>query len=146
MPVSLPVHHIALPSHAWHTLIIALLLRRRGCHILSIIPSLSPHILQPVSDKKWNSGYPSDPATKAWLDENFVDEVFGYPDVVRFSWAPIRDRLEKGRVKVVWQEDEEEDESSKFTQSTIQFGGQAAEKPRLGGYRVHKGVKRACLS
>jgi len=40
--------------------------------------------------KNWGSGYPSDPTTKQWLQENF-NQVFGYPSIVRFSWRPIED-------------------------------------------------------
>ena len=39
------------------------------------------------------SGYPSDPKCKAWMDSALQDAVFGFPDVVRFSWAPIKARL-----------------------------------------------------
>ena len=31
------------------------------------------------------TGYPGDPATQAWLSSN-MDPVFGFPDLVRFSW------------------------------------------------------------
>ncbi len=40
----------------------------------------------PLADMNWGSGYPSDPQTKAWLKRN-TDPVFGFPDVVRFSWS-----------------------------------------------------------
>lgn len=32
------------------------------------------------------SGYPSDPTTVEWMRVN-MDEVFGYPNLIRFSWA-----------------------------------------------------------
>ena len=32
------------------------------------------------------SGYPSDPKTKEWLQLN-RDPVFGYPNLIRFSWG-----------------------------------------------------------
>jgi len=47
------------------------------------------------------SGYPSDPATKAWVGA-FFDALFGWPSIVRFSWAPAKDALEKRGVKCVW--------------------------------------------
>lgn len=53
-----------------------------------------------VSDAK-GSGYPGDPATKRWLREN-LDPVFGFPDVVRFSWGTARVLLEKEAVDVEW--------------------------------------------
>ena len=33
----------------------------------------------------YGCGYPSDPITKKWLNNNF-DPVFGFPNLVRFSW------------------------------------------------------------
>jgi ribonuclease H2 subunit A len=32
------------------------------------------------------SGYPGDPKTIEWLQKNW-DVVFGYPNIVRFSWS-----------------------------------------------------------
>lgn len=45
---------------------------------------VEPLILSSVT----GSGYPSDPATKKWLQDVF-DPVFGYPSNVRFSWSTI---------------------------------------------------------
>lgn len=41
----------------------------------------------------FGSGYPSDPKCKQWLDDTLQDPVFGYTDLVRFSWAPVKTRL-----------------------------------------------------
>lgn len=41
----------------------------------------------------FGSGYPSDPTCQAWLQQN-KDPVFGYCDLVRFSWAPIKKVLQ----------------------------------------------------
>ncbi|PLW07762.1 hypothetical protein PCANC_08117 [Puccinia coronata f. sp. avenae] len=38
------------------------------------------------------SGYPSDPNTVKWLDENF-NSIFGYGQLVRFSWGTIKTLL-----------------------------------------------------
>ena len=39
------------------------------------------------------SGYPSDVNTKTWLRENY-DPVFGYPNLVRFSWSTVRNDMD----------------------------------------------------
>lgn len=61
--------------------------------------------IEEVCRKDFGSGYPSDPKCKAWLKETLQDKVFGYPDFVRFSWAPIKARLsgedEDATIKVV---------------------------------------------
>ena len=53
------------------------------------------------------SGYPGDPLTKAWLRRT-LDPVFGWPSVLRFSWATAKDLLDKGEaaVRVEWEEEE----------------------------------------
>ena len=51
------------------------------------------------------SGYPGDPKTKEWLQKN-KDEVFGYPNVVRFSWNTSVNALQ-GVLKVVPYEQEQ---------------------------------------
>ena len=47
-----------------------------------------------VSDtnREFGSGYPSDPKCKAWMGQ-LQDPLFGYCDLVRFSWAPVKDKL-----------------------------------------------------
>ena len=49
--------------------------------------------------KVFGSGYPGDPATKAWL-ASAIDPVFGFPSIARFSWAPCRKLLEAKAVQV----------------------------------------------
>jgi ribonuclease H2 subunit A len=51
--------------------------------------------------KDLGSGYPSDPNTKAWIQKN-LDKTFGFPNVARFSWAPIRNAIEENGHKVLW--------------------------------------------
>lgn len=47
------------------------------------------------------SGYPGDAATVAWLRSN-VDPIFGFPNVVRFSWSSCAELLREKCVPVVW--------------------------------------------
>ena len=43
----------------------------------------------------------ADPKTVAWLENNF-DPVFGFPNVARFSWQPVKTALMKKGAKVKW--------------------------------------------
>ncbi|KAL0481651.1 ribonuclease H2 subunit A [Acrasis kona] len=75
---------------------------------------------------KMGSGHPSDPQTKKWLEAN-ADKVFGYPsDAVRFSWATIKNALEKAKcAQVEWSDDEDQDQKQfkpkKATQPQCKF-------------------------
>mmetsp|Transcript_5155 Transcript_5155/g.7137 ORF Transcript_5155/g.7137 Transcript_5155/m.7137 type:complete len:301 (-) Transcript_5155:17-919(-) len=52
------------------------------------------------------SGYPSDHVTVEWLQAH-VDSVFGFPNLVRFSWGGAgREVLEEKAAKVEWDEEE----------------------------------------
>ncbi|KAI0635924.1 ribonuclease H2 subunit A [Trametes polyzona] len=57
---------------------------------------------------KWveeiGSGYPSDPKTQAWI-KNSLEPTFGYPSLVRFSWATIKVVLDKDAHPVEWMDD-----------------------------------------
>lgn len=60
-------------------------------------------------------GYPGDETTKAWLRSN-LDPVFGFSDMVRFSWSTSKRLLEDCAVSVDW-----EVGHSSFPSSTPQF-------------------------
>lgn len=106
----------------------------------------------------WGSGYPSDPKTVSWLAAN-TDPVFGFGNVVRFSWAPVKNLLrDSGAVADVgWSDDEEEDAgaaanaaAAKGTAKLSAFfskappagaaasAGRANKKQRLGPFRARK--------
>lgn len=60
----------------------------------------------------FGSGYPSDPKCKRWM-ENLHDPVFGYSDIMRFSWAPSKNQLEtnENAVKIVFRADLDDDDA-----------------------------------
>lgn len=69
------------------------------------------------SDYNWGCGYPSDKNAQRWLREN-LDPLFGWPDVVRFSWGPALEVLQKdprkhGAVTVVWGDEDDESGETK---------------------------------
>lgn len=72
------------------------------------------------------SGYPADPTTKAFLQDN-IDKVFGYPCLVRFSWGTIKKILEEDKkaAECVWEEAEEggsdDDEAVNATPAITEF-------------------------
>lgn len=91
---------------------------------------------KPDPSTNWGSGYPSDPKTAVWLKQN-VDPVFGWHDIVRFSWQTSKDCLaNNGGVSVVWEDDlpvkgnygdvssmfREESELHKMRVSTLWYG------------------------
>ena len=79
--------------------------------------SESTYNTQQDKDKPVGSGYPSDPITKAWMDANLSCPIFGYPDLVRFSWNPTKKALDPSKntsngnvVQVTFAADLDEDE------------------------------------
>uniref|UniRef100_A0A131XYJ0 Ribonuclease n=1 Tax=Ixodes ricinus TaxID=34613 RepID=A0A131XYJ0_IXORI len=56
--------------------------------------------------EEYGSGYPNDPATKKFLAAH-VDNVFGFPSLVRFSWSTAEKLLEDNAATVSWDEDAE---------------------------------------
>ena len=45
---------------------------------------------------KIGSGYPSDPICKEWINnDGMVDPIFAFPNIVRFSWAPIKKLIQQ---------------------------------------------------
>jgi hypothetical protein len=105
----------------------------------------------------WGSGYPSDPKTVTWLAAN-TDPVFGFGNVVRFSWAPVKNLLRDSATvaDVGWSDDEDDAgvaanaAAAKGTAKLSAFfskappagaagsAGGANKKQRLGPFRVRK--------
>jgi ribonuclease H2 subunit A len=86
------------------------------------------------------SGYPSDPKCKAWM-EDLQDPLFGYCDLIRFSWAPTKTRLaDKGR-GVTFQadvDDEDEDDLQLQQGMTSFLGGGGKKRKRVGYFEKRK--------
>lgn len=73
------------------------------------------------------SGYPSDPNTVKWLERNF-DKVFGWGDLVRYSWGTAQNMLQKRGVPVTWPEEEEQGGRP----STMSFRTKPGTLPKVG--------------
>ncbi|GLT88736.1 hypothetical protein SLE2022_067480 [Rubroshorea leprosula] len=58
--------------------------------------------------RKFGSGYPGDPDTKAWLDHH-KHSVFGFPTLVRFSWGTCTS-YSKDMVDVLWESDKTDED------------------------------------
>ena len=74
--------------------------------------------------RDFGSGYPSDPKCKEWMKVNLQDPVFGWPDVVRFSWGPAKkmllDQDNHGHVALVtFEADDEQDDEDMLDASAM---------------------------
>ncbi|KAJ7371083.1 Ribonuclease H2 subunit A [Desmophyllum pertusum] len=61
--------------------------------------------------KDHGSGYPADPNTKKWLADS-TDKVFGFPQLVRFSWSTCSNILDNKAVEVHWDDDDDDGDSA----------------------------------
>lgn len=82
-------------------------------------------------DKNFGSGYPGDPNCVQWL-QNAQSRVFGFPNIVRFSWSTAKDLLvdsKRGPIccNVQWECDEDEDTIG-TSNITSFFGAKGAKK------------------
>ena len=55
-----------------------------------------------IFDNKFGCGYPSDPLTKKWMASN-LDPVFGYPNIVRFSWKTTSNQFKANGTTIKWE-------------------------------------------
>lgn len=76
--------------------------------------------------------------------EDLPDKVFGYPDILRFSWAPSKQQLEKSGVPVVFRADLDDEEEFEQKKGMSQFLHK--KRKRLGYFEKRKiGVKKCLL-
>lgn len=74
-----------------------------------------------LSYKDFGSGYPADPVTKQFLREN-CNPVFGFPNLVRFSWSTASALLERNAYLVEFEEvDEKTDQPPANTVAITSF-------------------------
>lgn len=81
-----------------------------------------------VHPRYGGSGYPGDPLTKKWLRAH-IDPVFGWPDVVRFSWSTCKELLESSCKPVTWEEDATEEGAMPQSKLSSFFGKGARKGP-----------------
>jgi ribonuclease H2 subunit A len=82
-----------------------------------------------ISKRQFGSGYPSDPICKMWIQKSMTDPVFGFSDIIRFSWAPTKQRLsgsepdatDAAKVTFLADLDDEEEENMKQSKGMAQF-------------------------
>ncbi|KAJ2515963.1 hypothetical protein GGI11_003600 [Coemansia sp. RSA 2049] len=68
--------------------------------------------------RSFGSGYPGDPRTVSWLKHS-LDPVFGYPDIIRFSWSTCAKILDDAGVPVVWPDDQQSEAAPGSRNPTI---------------------------
>lgn len=68
---------------------------------------------EPEDGRNYGSGYPSDPTCKNWMEKNLTDDVFCFPDFVRFSWGPAKSAVKEKGAKVEWKAEEEDENGEK---------------------------------
>ncbi|CAG0892605.1 unnamed protein product [Cyprideis torosa] len=97
------------------------------------------YILEKAGKPKLGSGYPGDPTTKAFLRE-YLDPVFGFPSVVRFSWSTASSLLDQHAIEVTWEEmDDEEEDGIKSQKITSFFTSGTGSRKRKRDAEVNDG-------
>ena len=92
-------------------------------------------------DKNFGSGYPSDEICVKWLERSF-EPVFGFPNIVRHSWATIRDvTVKMNGVEVKWECDEEHAEGSEGVDITSFFEMNGQKRMKRTSYFNRKKFK-----
>lgn len=86
--------------------------------------------------RDFGSGYPSDPKCKQWMADNLHNSIFGWPDLVRFSWGPAKKTLLKDAALVTFEADDEEEE-----ETAEQMAGRKRQQEQMSSF-LKKGNKQ----
>ena len=85
------------------------------------------------------SGYPGDPKTKAWLEENIkLQPLFGFQPHVRFSWSTCVTLMDKNCCTVEWECDDEGEAAGQPSLTAMMSGEGKKLKARHSYYRARK--------
>jgi hypothetical protein len=78
--------------------------------------------------------------------QQLADPVFGYPDIMRFSWAPSKQQLNENGVPVTFHADLDDEEEFDQQKGMANFLKGKRKRKRLGYFEKRKiGVKNFIL-
>jgi len=95
-------------------------------------------------DIPWGSGYPGDPLTKKFL-QSTIHPVFGFPEIVRFSWKTAEKIIDEKGVKVEWEEVEPEEDVPSNPSVKSYFVKVASKTSSNKPSRQHPYFRERCL-
>ncbi|RZC22669.1 ribonuclease H2 subunit A [Asbolus verrucosus] len=96
-----------------------------------------------LTHEQFGSGYPGDPVTKKFLADN-CDSVFGYPQLVRFSWSTAEEALKEAYYVECDRADPEEAATPSSNTSITSFFKMTSKKSVVK--TQHEFFTRRCLS
>jgi len=96
-----------------------------------------------LAEVDYGCGYPSDPNTKKFM-QSTLDQVFGFPSLVRFSWATASTILDNKAHSVTW-EDDEDDSAARKDKKTPSVSAYFAAKNDNPAKRKHQFFNNCCL-
>ncbi|CAH2013347.1 unnamed protein product [Acanthoscelides obtectus] len=99
-----------------------------------------------IKSEEFGSGYPGDPVTKKFLVDS-CDLVFGYPQLVRFSWSTAENALKDTAYHVEFEEIEKQDkkDAPPANNTSITSFFKMTSKPSIVK-KEHEFFARRCLT
>lgn len=96
-------------------------------------------------ERDYGSGYPGDENCVRWLEKarKETHPVFGFPNIVRFSWSTSREALKGKATEVLWECDEDDTLGGA---SMTSFLTGSVKRPKRSAYFLKKKMKIAVAS